>query len=74
MLLYKITYQIKHKASDSLIVNTYSVWVGSQAEAATKRRNIRHITGYMPNSVQTSKIDVPTKKADLIKFLNSEII
>jgi hypothetical protein len=49
-------------------------WTGSQAEAATLRKEARQTTGYVPNSIQTEIIDVPTKKQELIKFLNKKIV
>lgn len=70
MLLYKITYQKNYEG----VVSNHGVWAGSQSEAGSLRKQIRQKNGYMPNSVQTSKIDVPTKKTDLIKFLNSGIL
>ena len=68
MLLYKITYQKNYEG----VVSDKFVWAGSQSEAGSLRKQIRQKHGYIPNSVQTSKIDVPTKKNDLIKFLNSD--
>jgi hypothetical protein len=70
MLLYKITYQKNYDG----VVSDKSVWAGSKSDAGSLRKKIRQEHGYMPNSVQTSKIDVPTKKTDLIKFLNSGIL
>lgn len=73
MLLHKITYQIKTEAPDAKVYITRSKWCGSQQEAGANRRIIRQMHGYIPNSVQTEKVDVPTKKKALVDFLNVEI-
>jgi hypothetical protein len=77
MLLHKITYQVKMDIDTPVGIEEHikdrTYWAGSKAEAATKRGNVRQINGYMPNSVQTAAIDVPTKKRGLLNFLNTEI-
>lgn len=62
MLLHKITW-----IEDS---RKKTLYCGSKAEAGSERKLIRQRPGYLPNSVQTSGIDVPTKKAGLLRYLN----
>lgn len=66
MRLYRISYQIKKDD----VIDTDTIWAGSQSESSTRRRIIRQLNGYVPNSVQTEQIDVPTSKVQLIDFLN----
>ena len=71
MLLYKITY--KQEVTSVLYDYEYSEiteWVGSGKEAGQIRKSARQKTGYVPNSVKTDKINVPTNKQGLIDFLN----
>ena len=70
MLLYKITYQKKVDGN----IETNTIWAGSQSECGSIRKNVRQKYGYIPNSVQTSKINVPTRKNDLINWLNTSKI
>jgi hypothetical protein len=72
MLLYKITYQVQINKDDH--VSLHNQWEGSKAAAAKYRSWARGRHGYIPNSIQTQFINVPTKKDELIKFLNSNII
>lgn len=48
---------------------TNGVWTGSQAEAATERKRIR---GEGQKNVETTTVEVPTKKEELIAFLNTQ--
>lgn len=66
MLIYKITYQKKYEG----VVMKKTHWAGSGKDAGSIRKNARQEDGYVPNSVQTEKIDVPTKKDLLIEWLN----
>ncbi|GAG21144.1 unnamed protein product [marine sediment metagenome] len=50
------------------------VWCGSQAEASRKRKLIRQRHGYIPNSVQTTPINISTKKDQFIKFINESVV
>lgn len=45
-------------------------WAGSLSAASSKRKLLRQRVGYVPNSVQTQFIDVPTKKDGLLRILN----
>lgn len=72
MLLYKITYQVQINKDDH--VSLHKQWEGSKADAGNFRAWARQRHGYIPNSVQTEKINVPTKKDELIKFLNSNFV
>jgi len=74
MRIYKLTYQIKSITNDAQVVITRTSFAGSKSECAKKRANIRQIHGYIPNSVQTSPLELDTRKNALIKFLNHEII
>lgn len=71
MLFYKITYQTKHVKNGP--VTNHVAWVGSGKEASAKRKLIRQMFRYIPNSVQTLKVDVPTDKISLLKFLNKGV-
>ena len=66
MLLYKITFQTKAFGETKTITR----WVGSQADASAKRGKIRSRSDYIPSSVQTDKIDIPTNKKGLLAYLN----
>jgi ABC-type Mn2+/Zn2+ transport system ATPase subunit len=70
MLLYKTTYQTEIKK----IVETHIKWHGSAKDAGSHRKKSRQKYGYVPNSIQSAKIVVPTSKKDLIKFLNSNLV
>ena len=48
---------------------TNGVWTGSQAEAATERKRLR---SEGQENVETSTVEVPTKKEELIGFLNKQ--
>lgn len=72
MLLYKTTYQIDDK--NDTPIKTHSTWDGSAKDAGSTRKKIRQMHGFIPNSVQSAKIIVPTNKFDLLKFLNSKFI
>jgi len=63
-------YFVAWKMYDSEQSNFDSQWVGSQAEAASLRKNVRQKHGYIPKSVGTKTINVPTDKRGLLKFLN----
>jgi hypothetical protein len=69
MLLYKTTYQVQNEKDEP--VKTLTIWNGSAKDAGTARKRIRQTYGFIPNSVQSAKIDIPTDKAGLLKFLNS---
>lgn len=68
MLLYKTTYQTQYVKQDP--VTNHIIWNGSAKDAGAARKNIRQTLGFIPNSVQTAKIVVPTDKEGLLKFLN----
>jgi hypothetical protein len=69
MLLYKTTFQTEIEK----VVETHSMWHGSAKDAGSYRRQSRQRHGYIPNSIQSSKIQVPTNKKELIIFLNSNL-
>lgn len=72
MLLHKITYQTQMTKDDHIAL--HKQWVGSKQAAAKFRALARQQVGYIPNSVQTEFLDISTKKEDLIKFLNSNLV
>ena len=72
MLLYKTTYQIDSK--NDTPIKTHSVWNGSAKDAGSARKKIRQMYGFIPNSIQSAKIVLPTNKPSLLKFLNSYYI
>jgi hypothetical protein len=74
MLLYKTTYQIKTEPGLHDYVQTFYRWHGSAKEAGAFRKKSRQKYGYIPNSIQTAKIVVPTNKVDILKFLNSDFM
>jgi len=69
MLLYKITFKTK---SNGEIHVSNPKWVGSKSDASKKRAKIRSRHDYVPASVETEQIDVPTNKIGLLGFLNNE--
>jgi hypothetical protein len=69
MLLYKTTYQTEIEK----IVETHTKWHGSAKDAGSHRKKSRQRHGYIPNSIQSAKIVIPTNKPEFIKFLNSNI-
>ena len=71
MLLYKTTYQTQYEKDEP--VKTHSIWNGSAKDAGSARKRIRQTLGFIPNSVQSAKIVVPTDKPSLLKFLNSDL-
>lgn len=71
MMLYRTTYQKENPETG--LTTTYFRWDGSAKDAGANRKKMRQRHGFVPNSVQTAKIIVPTNKKDVIKFLNSEI-
>lgn len=70
MLLYKTIYQTEIEK----IVETHTQWHGSAKDAGAYRKKSRQRHGYIPNSIQSAKIVVPTNKVDMLKFLNSNLI
>ena len=70
MVLYKIIY----RTDTHSLVTTREItkWAGSGKEAGQIRKQARQKIGYVPNSVKTDKIDVPTNKIGLIEFLNKQ--
>ena len=75
MLLYKVTWQIEKTKIDKMkIVDTLTKWVASGKDAGSCRKKARQMDGYIPNSIQTSKIVVPSDKKGIINFLNSDIL
>lgn len=74
MLLYKTTYQVKRFETLQPNTITYFRWHGSAKEAGAFRKTSRQIHGFIPNSIQTAKIVVPTLRVDLLKFLNSDFM
>ena len=74
MLLYRITYRMKATPVDEdsdVALNPIELYTGSQSDAGAARRLIRQKNGYVPNSVETIKVNFPTKKDGIIDFLNS---
>lgn len=69
MLLYKITFKTK---SNGEIHVSNPKWVGSKSEASKERAWIRSRDHYVPASVETEQIDVPTNKKGLLGFLNRQ--
>jgi len=69
MLLYKTTYQIQYEKDEP--EKTHSRWDGSAKDAGSNRKKIRQMHGFIPNSVQSAKIIVPTDKPSMLAFLNS---
>lgn len=51
--------------------DTATVWAGTQADAAKNRKALKS-TNF--KGVDTEEVDVPTKKADLIAFLNKNAV
>ena len=49
-----------------------SIWVGSKAEASSTRAYLVSNKGYKRADITTTEVDVPTDKAGLIGFLNSD--
>jgi hypothetical protein len=75
MLLYKVTWQIeKGRIDNTKIVDTLTKWEPSAKDAGSTRKKARQMDGYIPNSIQTSKIVVPSDKKGIINFLNSDIL
>jgi hypothetical protein len=76
MRLYRLNWLIETKIDDNqgshVRYHQQRLWCGSQKECAALRRKIRQREGYVPNSVQTAPINVPTTKDKLIAFLNRE--
>lgn len=68
MLLYKTTYQTKYEKDEP--VTNHTIWNGSAKDAGSARKNVRQALGFIPNSVQSVKIDIKTDKVGLLKFLN----
>ena len=67
MLLHKITYE-RINRFDEIEIKTK--WVGSGKDAGAFRKVARQMNGYISNSIETKKIDVPTNKIGLIEFIN----
>jgi hypothetical protein len=75
MLLYKTTYQTKVTDIDQMkIVKTHAKWHGSAKDAGSYRAKCRKLDDYIPNSIQSQKIVVPSDKKGLLSFLNSDFI
>jgi hypothetical protein len=75
MMAYKITWQIKRlKLDDIKVVDTFFKWEGSAKDAGSTRKKARQADNYVPNSLKTEKINIPTNKVDLLKFLNTDIV
>lgn len=68
MLLHKITYQAKQTRISGVTLITK--WAGSGKDAGSIRKEARRSMGYVANSIQTSKVNVPTDKKGLLEFLN----
>ena len=67
MKLYKIT-ALNTSHGDTPDSETH--WVGSQADAASKRQQL--VTdGYKRAEIETTEVDVPTDKAGLLAWLIS---
>lgn len=75
MLFYKVTWQIeKGRIDNTKIVDTQIKWEPSAKDAGSTRKKARQMDGYIPNSIQTSKIAVPADKKGFLKFLNSDML
>ena len=69
MRLYKITATARPGSNTP---DTESFWVGSQADAAA-RRKLLTAEGFKRADVETAEVDVPTDKAGLLAFLNTNV-
>lgn len=69
MLLYKTTYQTQYVKQDP--IKDHTIWNGSAKDAGSARKNVRQTLGFIPNSVKSIKVDVPTDKVGLLVFLNT---
>ena len=67
MRLHLIYY--KRKTSKDLI-ELKGGFTASQKDAGAMRKEIRQSNGYVPNSVETIPVDIPTTKNDLVTVLN----
>jgi hypothetical protein len=65
MKLYKITGSLK---DDNEFRATR--WVGSQADAASARKEFNSKLGMPRDRITTEEVEVPTTKKELIEFLN----
>lgn len=68
MQLYKTTATIL--SDDGLIATTKTSWSGSMAAAGSDRAGFI-AAGARRKDVETTPVDFPTNKTDLLNFLNS---
>ena len=64
MKLYRIT-----AANGTTAEVEHVIWAGSQADAAKARKELGG-HGYKRADIETEDVEVPTKKEELIAFLN----
>jgi len=65
MRLYKVTAHVGIPAV------TKTRWVGSQSDAASFRKELTDL-GAKRKDIETEEVDVPTTKAELIEWLNTQ--
>lgn len=70
MKLYRIT-AIRRTDSDTPDFETH--WVGYQADAAKKRKELVS-SGFKRTEIETVDVDVPTDKAGLLAWLNKSCV
>lgn len=68
MKVYKITALRSTASSDTPDSEIH--WVGSQADAASKRKELTS-SGFKRAEIETAEVDVPTDKAGLLSWLNA---
>jgi hypothetical protein len=68
MNLYKI---VATRTTDSETPDTETHWVGSQADAAAKRKALL-AEGWTRREIETLDVNVPTDKGGLLAFLNEQ--
>ena len=64
MRLYKITY------THNVTRERHFAFVGSQAEAASYRAEIRSTGLHVPSSIVTDQVDIAAGKTALLDFIN----
>ncbi|WP_087746385.1 MULTISPECIES: hypothetical protein [unclassified Acidovorax] len=52
--------------------DTETHWVGSQADAASRRKQL-NADGFKRADIETHEVDVPTDKAGLLAWLNANV-
>ena len=69
MRLYKITAK---NPSDTSLPDTHTTWVGSKAEGVQARKKLAD-DGWKRKEIEEVEVDVPTDKAGLLEFLNTNL-